>query len=606
VPFHRQRKYGIATVDNLIAKLRILATTDLHMMLVAHDYASDTPSNGPSLAGISTLITKARADSQVEGRATVLFDNGDFLQGTPLADWQSTQPVNDTHPIARVFNDLGYDAIGLGNHDLDYGATYLDQVVNLIDAPTVSTNLRADIVSGIQRHAMLSRTFATPQGPATIRLGVVSALPLETAIWNKSELPNGTSIEDPFASLTDAARLLRKQGADLIIALVHMGMDQNGAAELSGSNGAWALGQMPEIDVVIAGHTHQRFPLEPILGDHPASDRPTVMPGNAASDLGVIDLDVVQARDGRWQIRHHSSELWPNTTAILPDPAIIRINAASHQATRAYLAQKVGDTPYDMHSYFALVYPGKTLALAARAKAIAVSKALAQSDFGHLPVLATATTRAVGGARGPSNYIHIAKGPVLRRHLSNFTPATNRICAVPVNGADLRNWLEHSSRVYNQLLPDTPEQPLLDHNNPSFIFDTIYGLDYEIDPSRPIGQRIKDLRIKDTPITPDQRFIIATNQFRAAGGGGYGDLNLAEPVFQFDLTPAQSIAQALQNDGFAEWMDWAPWRLTCDCMRKGVFECSPKAAHYFSEIKGLAPEILGRTETGFDRIQVTL
>lgn len=169
-------------MDTFTAKLRILATTDLHMMLVAHDYTSDTPSNGASLAGISTLITKARSNAQVEGRVTVLFDNGDFLQGTPLADWQSTQPVKDTHPIARVFNDLGYDAIGLGNHDLDYGTTYLDQVVNLIDAPTVSTNLRADIVLGIQKHAMLSKTVVTPQGPATIRLGVVSALPLLSLI----------------------------------------------------------------------------------------------------------------------------------------------------------------------------------------------------------------------------------------------------------------------------------------------------------------------------------------------------------------------------------------------------------------------------------------
>ncbi len=606
MPFHRQCESGIITVDQFTAKLRILATTDLHMMLVAHDYTSDTPSNGASLAGISTLITKGRANAQMEGRAAVLFDNGDFLQGTPLADWQSTQPVKDTHPIARVFNDLGYDAIGLGNHDLDYGTTYLDQVVNLIDAPTVSTNLRADIVPGIKKHAMLSKTVATPQGPATIRLGVVSALPLETAIWNKSQLPSGTSIEDPFASLTDATRQLRKQGADLIIALVHMGMDQNGTAKLSGNNGAWALGQMPEIDVVIAGHTHQRFPLDPISGDHPVADRPTVMPGNAASDLGVIDLDLVQARDGRWQIRHHTSQLWPNTDAIIPDPAIISINAASHQATRAYIAQKVGNIPYDIHSYFALVHPGRTLALAARAKAIAVSKALSQLEFGHLPVLATATTRAAGGAMGPSNYIHIAKGPVLRRHLSNFTPATNRICAVPVNGADLRNWLEHSASVYNQLLPDAPEQPLLDHNNPSFIFDTIYGLDYEIDPSRPIGQRISNLRIKNTPITPDQRFIIATNQFRAAGGGGYDALNLAEPVFQCDLTPTQSITQALQNDDFAEWMETVSWRLICDGMRKGVFECSPNAAHYFHEIKGLAPKILGHTETGFDRIQVTL
>lgn len=594
----------------ITAKLRLLATTDLHMNLLGFDYATDSQALTNGIAGISTLVAKARAMAQAGGRAVVLLDNGDFLQGTALADWHSTRPPTKDHPIIRAFNAMQYDAVGLGNHDLDYGTTYLATAIKGLDSPAISTNLACGALAGVRKHIMIARqvrtTQGTSEGTATLNIGVVSALPIETAIWNKLELPDDATIQDPLVSIADAAALLRARGADLVIALAHMGIGPSKTANTCGNSGAAVLAQLPDIDVVIAGHTHQRHPQgdagETVIG----TACPIVMPGYAGADLGVIDLDLERGADGKWRIAQQRTALRPNTNTVAADRTITKISAPAHHATRDYLSETIAEISHDLHSYFGMVCPSDAHALSARAKAIEVRQALATTPFGQLPLLATATARAAGGPNGPTNYIHIPKGPVLRRHLANFAPSTNRTCAMLVTGDTLRNWLEHSASVYRQISTDAPEQPLLDHTNPSFIFDTIYGLDYRIDPSRPVGQRITTLHHDSKAVTPDQRFVLATNHFRAAGGGGYSDLNLPAPLFQSDLSPVQGFVQALQSDDLAEWTHTAPWRLNCSGRCKAVFECSPLALRYFDQIRTLSPEILGHTETGFDRVQITL
>ncbi len=593
-------------MTNVTAKLRILATTDVHMNVSGFDYAADVQGPGWGLAGISTLVSKARTQAQQQGRACILVDNGDFLQGTPLADWQSTQAVTSDHPLAASFNAMGYDAIGMGNHDLDFQTSYLAQFIKTLDAPVISTNLDCTYPFGLESKSILTRVIETSKGSKALKIGIVSALPLETAVWNRIDLPKGSTVRDPISALGKAARLLRQQGADLIIALAHMGLGNPGTLNTTAENGARLLGKVPGIDVVVAGHTHQRFAQSDSTGKLLAPSCPTIMPGSAGSDLGLVDLDLVQNDDGSWYISHHHSQLWPQSAAKVPDPEIIRRVNPAHQAARSFLATEIGHTMHDLHSYFGLLRPSKTMALTARAKAMVVARALIGRPEGDLPLLATATARAVGGMRGPLNYIHIPKGPVLRRHLTSFTPANNRICAVRVTGADLRKWLEQSARIYNQLSPDNPHQALFDHNQPSFIFDTIYGLDYLIDPSQPVGRRITSLTFEQAPIDPDQPFILATNHFRAAGGGGYDNIHLPEPLLYSKRNPAELIRQALLSDDLAAWMTATPWKLRCQAPVRAEFECSPNAAQYFEDIRVLAPKIIARTNTGFDRIQITL
>lgn len=590
-------------MERATTKLRILATTDLHMNVLGYDYAFDTPGQRAGLAGLAPLIAKARAD--VAHGQCLLVDNGDFLQGNSLADWLSTHPVTADHPLVASFNGLAYDAIGLGNHDLDFRTSYLEQFIAALDAPVISTNLSESGIRDLHRSVTLTRLIETADGAVPLKIAIVSALPDETAVWNKAMLADTAIISDPLATLPEHVAQLRQAGVDIVLALAHLGLGHAGAPDSIADAGARLIAEIPGIDAIVAGHTHRRFPDDMECDNVFPSNIPIVMPGVMGSDLGVIDLDLAQGADGRWIVTDNTAQLWPQPVDIVPDPAFFARASRAHNAARADLAAPIGAPADHLHSYFALLQPANTMALSARAKAILIQEALQGSPHADLPLLATAAARAVGGAGGVRNYIDVPQGVMLRRHLAGFAPFENRTCALLLTGAQLRLWLERSAHVYSHLSANTPQQMLLNDAEPRFIFDAIYGLTYTIDPTQPQGQRISQIAHAGAAVSADQRFVLATNTFRAAGGGKYGMIDLPVPIAQSDATPTESLIRALQADDFDIWTRQAPWHLK----RRGltaVYETSPKAAAYLGEIAPLKPRILGQTAAGFDRIEITL
>ena len=210
-----------------------------------------------------------------------------------------------------------------------------------------------------------------------------------------------------------------------------------------------------------------------------------------------------------------------------------------------------------------------------------------------------------GGRGGADHYLHIPKGPILRRHVAGLDPYLNDIWALRVSGADLRGILEHAARIYTSLVPGQTHQWLVDSRVPSFDFDTIFGLDYTIDPTRPIGQRITSLRYAGAVVMPDQPFVLATSQFRVAGGGGY------QPAEKHQILPcapmplSQALVPALNApDGAA--LPPVPWHLTCQSPTTAVLRTSPDARAVLEELAGYAPQDLGIDGEGFLHLQVTL
>lgn len=600
---HRMRHTAVLEMGSATTQLRILATTDLHMNVLGYDYAFDTPGQRAGLSGLAPLIAKARAD--VAQGLCVLVDNGDFLQGNPLADWLSTQDVTPDHPLVASFNGLAYDAIGLGNHDLDYRTAYLEQFIAALDAPVISTNLSDSGISGLHPSVLLTRQIETTDGPLPLKIGIVSALPDETAVWNKAMLPETAIVADPLASLPAHVARLRQAGADIVLALAHLGLGHAGAPDSSADAGALALAEIPGIDAIVAGHTHRRFPDGTASDNGYPSNVPVVMPGLRGSDLGVIDLDLARTPDGHWVVMKHGAQLWPQPVSAAPDPVIYARASQAHTAARADLAAPIGNPVDHLHSYFALLQPAKTMALSARAKAILIREALQGSPHADLPLLAAAAARAVGGAGGVRNYIDVPKGFMMRRHLAGFAPFENRTCALLLTGAQLRLWLERSAHVYSHLGANIPRQNLLNPAEPSFIFDAIYGLTYTIDPAQPQGQRISQMAHAGAAVSPDQQFVLATNTFRAAGGGRYDTIDLPPPIAQSPATPTESLIRALKSDEFDAWTTQAPWQLKRHGLT-AIYETSPKAAAYLDEIAAFKPRILGQTDNGFDRIEITL
>ncbi len=586
-----------------MAHLRILASSDLHMHVMAFDYRNDAKRPGTGLASLAHLIEHARAECPEA--LCLLLDNGDLLQGTELADTVAYDPAAD--PLAECLHHVGYDALGLGNHDFDYGMARLTRHIAALDLPVICSNFD---VEGAQPHALLERRVRLSDGRSVpISIGILSVLPQETVIWNAAHLEGSSAPRAPEAAVQEGIAALRAKGADLVVLLAHTGLSESG--NVGSENNAQLLARVPGVDALICGHTHLRLP-GPDHAGFPDVDIvtgkivgvPAVMPGYAGAFLGVIDLRLAQ-EDGSWRLCQAESELRPVHPDTPEVPLIKTAAQRAHNQTRAYLGEKVGTTPAAMHSYFSALQPDAGQHLTAFAMIRQTRAALKETAHGRLPILAAVASGAAGGRAGPRNYLDLPAGPILRRHIAMLAPYPNLVWALRLSGAELWHWLEHSAAYFQTFAPGVPQADLIDPRFPAFNFDAIFGLRCEIDVGFPIGERIRSVTWEGRPLEDSQPFIVATTSYRAAGGGGFPGAEPANIVLRSQTTVAQAIEAEL-SAGPARRFDIEPWRITADLNAQAVLATGPGALQYFPEISNHAPEVLGSDAEGFLRLRVSL
>lgn len=593
------------------AHIRILATTDLHGHLLPYDYIKDQPTQGGGLAGLARLITEARAQAKAVGVPVVLLDNGDTFQGTSLASHLVGQQVGSDHPIVAALNYLEYDAIGLGNHDLDHGLAYLKAVAGALNMPILNSNLRGNNISPL-RQSLLLPVDLGPEAAAPLTLGILSVLPEQSVAWQSHHLSAQTTLDPPCSAVRSGALALREAGADLIVVLAHLGVGFADSAPQS-VQAAHAVVASGQVDALILGHTHRRLPSADYatrggvdLNSSTIGGVPTVMAGHAGSDLGVIDLALGHDGARGWYVAGHHCSLMPNGANVMPSPTIAKFAKDQHEKVTSDLAMPVATTARDLHSYFSLVAPSDTQRLIARAQHLLVREALPQSTATDLPILSASAAHAAGGRDGPGNYILIPQGTVLKRHIAGLNPFENETVGIRITGASLLGWLEHAALLFNTLRVTSSEQMLINPDVPAFQSDAIFGLEAEIDPTAPPQERIVQMLYNKAPVDPEQEFILATSQFRVAGGGGYPPIPQAHVVTRSRAPLRDAVIRTLNDLQSAAYEDTGPWRFKSSIPVEAVFLTHPDALPRLGEISHLAPRLRGTTPNGFIRLSIKL
>lgn len=621
--------------------LRLLETTDVHGWLLGYDYYTDQPSSGGSLSRLATLIERARA----EAPNCLLFDNGDFLQGTPMAEFWARKlglRPGEVHPVIAAMNALGYDAATLGNHEFNYGLRFLTRALAGASFPLVSANAvigRAPDPAQdrllLPPWRVLTRQLRDTEGQLhELRIGVIGFLPWQTADWDRSVLGDGLFSRGVLAAARAHLPALRAQGVDLVVALAHTGIDPPGPG-MTGSdldeNVAVPLAALEGIDVVLGGHNHLTFPgpeiaatevVDPIRGT--LHGKPAVVAGRWGSHLGVIDLQLSRTARG-WRIADHRSALWPASlrrTAEAPTPIaeehprIVAVTASAHAETLAHIRSPVGRLDTPIHSFLSMIAPDAGLSLIAAAQTDHVRTRLEGRPEADLPVLSAVAPFKCGGRGGPDYFIDIAPGAFSRAQVADLYVFPNTIAALVISGAELALWLERSAGLFHQITPGLADQPLIDAAVPCYNFDVVFGVTYEIDPSQPAafghdgspaatpGQRIRNLCHQGRPVRPEDRFVIATNNYRAAGAGRFAgthrpELDLGPRVSSQDMLAAYVAAQ-----GTVAPLPEPVWRFAALPDTSAVFETSCRVLRLIPQMTGgqLAP--LGRTVTGFQEIRL--
>lgn len=538
-------------------RLRVLATSDLHMHLNGFDYHADRPDPTRGLTRIATLIAAARTEAAGRGAAVLLVDNGDGLQGTPMGDLAASRP-RAPHPLMRSFAQLGYDALGLGNHDFDFGPDILATLLAQAPCPVIGSNLdiaEPGLLGAIRPFAILEPAWPGSPG-RRLRIGVLSLLPPQTARWNAAHLAGRIAVGDILAAARRRLSDLHAAGCELVLALAHSGIGPD-IGRPGMENAVIPLAALDGIDVIVAGHTHQRLP-GPDHDDRAAVDaragtvlgKPVVMPGAAGADLGVIDLDLAWV-DGRWRIRNAETGLRPvrgrspggGTAGPVPEaPALACLIGGDHDATRAEMALPAGHSAAALHSYFSLVAPDRALALVAAAQAATLRPHLAGTAADGLPLVSATAPARSGGRAGATAYTDVPAGPLLRRHVFDLCPFPNLIAAAVVTGAVLRDWLERSASLFARVPAGSHGTDLVDPDFPAHDFDVLYGLTCRIDLSMPPrfradgsqrpgdNRRIRNLCHEGQAVGDRDLFAVALNSYRAAGGGHVAALDKAVAV----------------------------------------------------------------------------
>jgi 2',3'-cyclic-nucleotide 2'-phosphodiesterase/3'-nucleotidase len=626
-----------APAQDTTLRLRILSTTDIHTHIVDYDYYRDQRDISLGLARTATLIRQARG----EVRNSILFDSGDLIQGNPLGDYvaveQRLQP-GQVHPVFKAMNQLDYAAASLGNHEFNYGLDFLRTALAGARFPYVTSNVfvagpdRAAAPPLIQPFVILDRDFVD-EGGAThrLRVGAIGFVPPQIMQWDKANLEGRVFVIDIVEAARRYVPRMRAAGADLVVALVHSGLSPTPARGMD-ENAAAYLAQVPGIDTILAGHAHLVFP-DQSFASLPGADVargtingvPTVMAGFWGSHLGLVDLTLRRTTEG-WRrvdgtgttrdIRRRENNQW--VAAVDPDPAISAAVQPEHAGTLAYVRRPVAHSTARIHSYFALVQDDPSVQLVARAQTAYIRRMLQGSPHAGLPVLSAAAPFKAGGRGGPAYYTDAPAGGIAIRNVADLYLYPNTVRAVRVSGAILREWLEMSAGQFNRIDPAlTTPQPLVNTAFPTFNYDVIDGVTYRIDVTRPArytpqgriadaqARRIVDLRFQGQPVTDAMEFVVATNNYRASGGGNFPGMDGSNIVFETAETNQEIIKDWLIEQKTVDAAVTPIWSFApIAAPVQVVFESSPEARSLVGD--GTRIRHVGDGQNGFGLYSLTM
>jgi len=540
--------------------LRVMETTDIHMNLVDYDYYGDKQSDAVGLSRVATLIKAARA----EVTNSVLVDNGDLLQGTPLGDYVAKGRVlrfGETHPAFKAMNLLDYDVGNIGNHEFNYGLDFLMKSLSGANFPYVNSNVYVDDGDNdasndqpyFQPYIIKDKTFVDSDGKKqTVKIGYIGFVPPQIMTWDKDNLIHKVIAKDIVETANKYIPEMKAKGADVIIAIPHSGM-MNSPYLKGEENASYHLAKVDGIDAVLFGHSHRIFPGDKALDAFDGVDgekgtvfgKPATMPGFWGSHLGVIDLMLEPAgngwkvADGKAEVRAISRREGRKTIALVEaDASINNAVKTEHEGTLAYMRRKVGESTADINSFFALVQDDPSIQIVNNAQIWYVENIVRGTSYEGIPILSAGAPFKAGGRGGPDYYTDVPKGDIALKNVSDLYIYPNDLKVVKLTGAQVVEWLEAAAGQFNQIDANSnTAQDLINSSFPTYNFDVIDGIAYRIDVTQPArynadgevvnkdAHRIKSVMFNGEALRAKDEFLVATNNYRAGGGGHFPNLN---------------------------------------------------------------------------------
>lgn len=626
--------------------LRVMETTDLHANIMNHNYYNGNVDDSVGLVKTATLIEAARS----EATNSVLVDNGDLIQGSPLGDYFAKVKgleENEVHPIYKAMNLLQYDAANIGNHEFNYGLPFLKEAIDDANFPYTSANVFFDDhdndetndVPYFEPYLLQEKTVLDTEGNAhQITIGYIGFVPPQIMQWDQANLESRVMAKD----MVDMANLyvpkMKEAGADIIIAIPHSGLvvsERLGKDE----NASYHLANVEGIDAIMFGHAHRSFPGDASYDGLEGIDNvkgtingvPAVMPGYWGKYLGYIDLSL-ELNNDEWSVVDSESVLQPisqqnpdrSITSLVDSHAgIVEAVEHDHDLVNTWVSAPFAKISQPINSFFALVQDDPSIQVVTDAQAWYVASIVKGTDLESLPILSVgAPFRA--GRGGSDDFTDLSAGDVSYGNVADLYIYPNTLKALKLTGAQVKEWLEMSAGQFNTIVPGSNGSELINSSFPSYNFDVIDGIEYEIDVSQAPRydtagnlldantNRIKNLSYNGAELDLNQEFLVVSNNYRASGGGNFPEITGDKIVIDAPNENRQTVADYLiysteQNpeNGFDPSAD-GNWRFTPLANTKVVFNSSSKETAKTFAGQNSALTYVEMNEEGFGVYQLNL
>lgn len=498
----------------------ILETSDVHAYIAPTDYLAGNTHCDLGLAKAATVIQKMRATHA----HTIYIDNGDFLQGSPLAQYLALKNKDASPaPLFECLNQMGCDAFVIGNHEFNYGLEYLSKGMQAFHGPVLAAN----VTIGEEDYLIAAPYTVVERGG--VRIAILGLVTHFVPKWEKPEHIRGVRFNDPIKVAKTWVPRLRSV-ADVVVVAYHGGFERDPITGQkmglqTGENAAWRmLQEVPGIDVLLTGHQHRRY-------SGSETGIPVTQPGWRGESVGCIRLSLERI-DGVVRVQEAEATLL-SVKGVSPDPAMMAYTASLQDSVEDWLDVPIGNIRGDM-----LITDPLQACITGPPYIDFINRL--QMKAANVDISAAALF---------SQYAPGLPSEVTVRHVVNNYVYANTLVVLEVSGADLRAALERCARFFaigadgKLKISEEFSEPFEQY----YSYDMYAGIDYDMDIRRPPGERITRLLYHGEPITAEQKLRIVVNNFRATGGGEYTMYDMSKAIGGIEVDMTDLIVEYLQT-----------------------------------------------------------
>lgn len=478
--------------------LHIIHTTDVHGNLFAYDFINDRPGSG-SYARVSSYVHDLRADQQY----VLLLDAGDFLQGQPTAYYYNFIDTIKPHLFGQLYNFMEYDALTVGNHDIEAGHSVYDRLVGELTMPLLGANVIRE-ESGLpyfQPYVIVKKGGRRIAVIGTTMPGLTHNLP--EALWS------GMRFEDQIETIQDYMPEILANEPDLIVALIHSGSGPKDSIPrpMSENVGYQLAHAVPELDLILLGHDHREL-CDSVVHD---SGKTTYLL-NPANDAQAISHTTVRF------CPNNSGKIWVtpeivSLSDVTPNSALEHRFKEEFQAVKSFVSKQVGYITESMDARSSFFRPSTFVDL------------IHQLHFFVYPEAEVSLTAPL------DHNAMLDEGFLYVRDLFKLYRYENMLYLMELTGQEIHDTLEESYERWIQTMKSPQDHLIqidmdeiggryLPTKNASFNFDTASGITYTVDVTKDRGERVQITQVGKNAFDPTKTYKVAVNSYRANGGGG--------------------------------------------------------------------------------------